>query len=333
MADPRALTVSAAVTSTNAVRYLGDQIDSILAQTRLPDQVVVADAGSTDGSQELVRAYVERTRAAGLPVEWTILPSQPTPLDANMARTYAACTGDVVVVCDHDDVCLPDRFAHAVEMFAARPELLLVHCEAEIVDSDGATVSTSMLRTEGVTADELAQYRAGEGFRVLVRRFLAHGATAALRRDLLDLVPPVPHGFRTDAWLALLAAATGGVALDERPGLRYRTHPTNTSGGVRRRGVGEKLRMLREPGGERNARLLARAEALVAGLDAIRPHVQDWAYELAVDNLRHERVRSRYPRNRLLRAPHVLRTASGGAYDRLARGRKDVLLDLLQPIG
>ncbi len=333
MTVPHALTVSAAVTSTNARRYLGDQLESILGQTRLPDQVVVADAGSTDGSQELVRSFVERTRAEGLPVEWTILPSEPTPLDANMARTYAACTGDVVVVCDHDDVCLPTRFAHAVELFAARPELLLVHCEAEIIDPDGATVSTSMLRTEGVTPEELAQYRAGEAFRVLVRRFLAHGATSALRRDLVHLAPPVPRGFRTDAWYALLAAATGGVALDERPGLRYRTHPANVSGGVRRRTAGEKLRMLREPGGDRNARLLARAGALVDGLDALRPHVQDWAYDLAVDNLRHEQARSRYPRNRLLRAPYVLRTAAGGAYDRLARGRKDVLLDLLQPAG
>lgn len=326
------LTISAALTCYNAEATLGEQIDSILGQTRLPDEIVIGDAGSTDGTHDVIAAAVERTRAARLPVRWVVLPSERHLFSANIVRVFGACTSDVVVVCDHDDVCLPDRFANVDQLFSQRPDLLLAHCEAEIIDDAGGVTSPSLLRTGAVTPAELAQYRAGEGFRVLVRRFIAHGATTALRREFVGSVPPVPEVVHYDAWYALLAGAMQGVALDERPGLRYRVHRANLSGGVRKRSPWEKLRMLRVPGARRNAVLLDRAQALVDGLDAVRPRVADWAYDLATENLRYQQARARFPRNRVLRAPHVIRQAGSGTYGRLGRGSKDVLLDLVQPL-
>lgn len=325
--------LSVALSSYNAERYIGHQVASILAQTRLPAQVVVGDAGSTDGTLGLIEEARRRSALAGHDIEWTILDSRRLQLDDNMARIYAACTGDVVVVCDHDDVCLERRFADVAEVFAADPDLLFVHAESEIIDSDGRVTSTSMFETEGFTQPELDLYRTGQAFRVLVRRFLAHGTTSAFRRSLVDDLPPIPAGLHHDAWYALIAAAMGGVSVDERTAVQYRVHASNLSGGVRRRGRVEKLRMLTRPGAQRNARLLQEAEALVAGLDAVRPRVLDWAYELAVERRRHERLRARLPRNRLIRAPRVLREAATGAYDRVGRGRKDVVLDLVQPLG
>jgi len=333
MSGPAGITLSAALSCYDAREHVGAQLDSLLTQTRLPDEIVVGDAGSTDGSQAVVADAIARARAEALPVRWVVLPSERHLVDANMARIYAACSGDVVVVCDDDDVCLPGRFADVAELFTARPDVLLAHCEAEIIDADGAVTSSSLFRTEGLTPAELELYRAGQGFRVLVRRFLAHGATTALRRTLVELVPPVPATMHADAWYALLAGAMGGLVLEERPGLRYRTYPGNSSGGVRRRSRREKLAMLMAPGGRRNERLLARARALVDGLDAVRPLVADWAYELAQAKLRHETARAAYPRHRVARAPFVVREAALGAYSRFGRGRKDVLLDLVQPAG
>ena len=240
----------------------------------------------------------------------------------------------MIVACDHDDVCLPMRFEHVAEVFAADPRLQFVHCEAQVIDEQGAVTAESLFETESFTAAEREMYARGEAFRVLVRRFMAHGATAAFRRSLVELCPPIPEGQYYDSWYGLLAAAMpGGAAVDVRPGLQYRVHRSNLGGGVRKRGLAEKARMLLAPGAERNRRRLAQSEALVAGLVAIRPHIADWTLDLAQEQLRHRRVRDGLPVNRIRRAPVVLREARTGAYGRVSRGRKDVLLDLVQPLG
>ncbi|WP_028047319.1 glycosyltransferase [Cellulomonas sp. URHE0023] len=325
------VTLSVALSSYNAVGYLPLQIDSILTQTVLPQQIVFGDAGSTDGTVDVIADGVRRAEALG--IDCVVLPSERLLVTPNMARILAACSGDVVVACDHDDVCLPQRFEHVAEMFSADPPLQFVHCEAQVIDEHGAVTSESLFATGSFTAGERDLYARGEAFRVLVRRFLAHGATAAFRRSLFDLCPPIPAGGYYDSWYGLLGAAMpGGAALDARPGLQYRVHQSNLGGGVHRRGLAEKTRMLFAPGSDRNRRLLAQSEMLMTGLQAVRPHVADWAFDLAQERLRHQRVRSGLPVNRLRRAPVVLREARTGAYGRVSRGRKDILLDLVQPL-
>jgi hypothetical protein len=130
-----------------------------------------------------------------------------------------------------------------------------------------------------------------------------------------------------------MASAMTRFSFDDRPSIRYRVHQANVSGGVKGRSRREKLRMLLEPGSERNDRWLRRTSAVLDGVEHVRSGVPDWAYDLAVASAQHQEVRSAYPSNRLRRAPMVLRHAMSGAYQKSARGYKDVLLDLVQPRG
>jgi Glycosyl transferase family 2 len=324
-------TLSAALSLHNSGKYIRPQLDSILTQTRPPEQIVVGDDGSTDGSIDHVYAAVERSRELGLEIEWTILDQTKVGAKNNMERIIAACTREVVVICDHDDINLPKRFEEVAEKFAARPGLYVLCADAEVIDSDGVTTAPSMFAASVLNPVELAQLHSDEAFRLLVRRMVAAGASTAFRKSLRDIISPRREPLHYDAWYSLLAAAMMGFAIDDRPAIRYRVHRSNASGGVRRRTRLEKFRMLLEPGGERNATLLARTEAVLAGVEAIRDRVPDWAYDLAAGSAQHERVRTSYPTNRILRAGHVMREARTGAYERFARGRKDVLLDLVQP--
>lgn len=330
MPDPD-VTISVALAFYNSRPYLREQLDSILTQTRPPDEIVVGDDGSTDGGMEDVLDAKRRAEELGLGIRWTILDPNRVGLQPNKVRICAAASGDVIVFCDSDDICLPDRFERIAELFAADPELLFLHTDAEIIGADGELRSTSMMTTQSFTPEERAQYAAGESFRVLVRRFVAHGAMTSMRRSLFEAAPPLPPTWHLDAWYALLGAACGHLTFDDRPSIKYRMHTSNSSGGVRRRGAREKLAMLTKAGGERNEKLLLQSRSLLAGIDAMGGRIRPWARDLAAANLRHEEVRSRYPSNRVLRVPFVLREAATGRYGRLARGRKDVLLDLLQP--
>lgn len=328
------VTVSVALSVYDAAHYVGEQLRSVLAQSVLPTQVVVGDDGSTDGSVEVVAALRDDAVARGLDITWTVLDhSRHLGFRENMRRTLAACTGDVVVVCDHDDVCLPDRLGRVLAWFAEHPQHLMVCTDAVVVDGTGATTAPSMMARRQLSAGEQALLRSDRAFELLVRRFVAEGTVSAYRRELLEMVPPCPEAVVYDAWLALLASAMERFGYDERPSVLYRSHGANLSGGAATRTRADKLRMLLEPGGDRNERWHSRTAAVLAGVQSLGSDVPGWAYELAAASARHQEVRARFPVNRALRAPFVLRHAASGAYSRSARGYKDVLLDLVQPVG
>src|SRR5262245_51579199 len=54
--------VSCIVPVFNGDRYLGETLDSILAQTYRPLEILVVDDGSTDGTAPVVASYADRIR-------------------------------------------------------------------------------------------------------------------------------------------------------------------------------------------------------------------------------------------------------------------------------
>ena len=322
--------VSVAMRVYNSSRFVGEQLASVLAQTSPPDQIVVGDDGSTDDTLDIVRGLVDDANRSGAGIELTILSSEHIGKKLNLERTLAACDGDILVVCDHDYGCHPTRFERIREEFARRPDLMCLHGEAEIIDGDGAPLGRRLTEAQLVTAQERERYAAGEAFEVLVRRNIVTGATAAFSRALVPIALPHPPDWIFDEWLGIVAASMGALGFMPDAQLDYRLHGSNEAGVGRT--TGQKAGMLLQPGTSRNARLLSRAQELCAQLEELGPRVPPHRRALAKAKLQHERRRSRMPRNRLLRAAPVLSAAATGAYGRLARGRKDVLLDLVQPL-
>ena len=48
------------VTSYNKVDYLIESVDSVIAQTLRPHEIIIADDGSTDESRDAIHAYTDR---------------------------------------------------------------------------------------------------------------------------------------------------------------------------------------------------------------------------------------------------------------------------------
>src|SRR5678815_3268727 len=51
------LTVSVIISSYNYERFIGQTIESVLAQTRPADEVIVVDDGSSDNSTDVIRSF------------------------------------------------------------------------------------------------------------------------------------------------------------------------------------------------------------------------------------------------------------------------------------
>ena len=211
----------------NGETYLRDQIESILIQSPPPDELVIGDDGSVDGTVALIR---ELTRHSPIPI--TMIGGDHVGLRLNVQRTIEACTGDVIALADQDDVWLPGKLAAIHEAFLA-DEVTLWFSDAELTYETGQMMGERLWQRVNLTPDGLS---ADVGAQDTLRRLLVGqtvaGATMAFRATLRNLVLPLPPElegeeplYLHDGWITVLAWLLGRHVADPRTRILYRRHP------------------------------------------------------------------------------------------------------------
>jgi glycosyltransferase involved in cell wall biosynthesis len=106
--------ISCIIPVFNGERYLAEALDSILAQTYRPIEIIVVDDGSTDGTRELVASYGDQVRYL-----W-----QPNSGPATARNQgLSAASGEFVAFLDADDLWHPEKLERQLARFDARPDL------------------------------------------------------------------------------------------------------------------------------------------------------------------------------------------------------------------
>jgi len=117
--------VSAIIVVRNGEAFLGEAIESILAQTYGDWDLLVVDDGSTDSSAEIVRRYAQRDSGR------IRLLAHPGGANLGIAASrnagIAEARGRHVAFLDADDVWLPEKLAEQVAILDSDPELGLVY--------------------------------------------------------------------------------------------------------------------------------------------------------------------------------------------------------------
>ncbi|HEX7324178.1 MAG TPA: glycosyltransferase family 2 protein [Rhodanobacteraceae bacterium] len=323
-----ALTTSVVLCTFNGARFLEAQWGSLLAQTRLPDEIVVRDDASIDATPALLAVLQRRAAAAGVRVRLS-RNADNVGYVANFESALRDASGDVLLLCDQDDVWHADKVASLLGVFERRDTLQLLCSDAQRIDAVGAPLPGALFDVLKVSAAERRTIHAGGGFGVLLRRSLATGATIALRRQLLSLALPIPAGWVHDEWLAIVAAARDGFDCVEARLIDYRQHAGNQLGMADRSGAA-KLSGLLLPGAVMLDAAIARNAALQARLDALGAQVPEAHRRQADDQLHHLHARQRIVAARWTRPARILRELWRGGYGRYAAGWHDALRDLLR---
>jgi GT2 family glycosyltransferase len=120
--------VSVVIPTYNCGEYICASVESVLAQTHRPIEVIVVDDGSTDDTRERLRAYDGRIR-------YIYQANRGVPTARNVA--LAAAGGDVIALLDADDVCAPRRVERQLNLLSAHPNVGFVACRAPIMDLEG----------------------------------------------------------------------------------------------------------------------------------------------------------------------------------------------------
>lgn len=109
--------VSVVMTVRDGERYLVEAIDSILGQTRPPDEVVVVDDGSTDGTHDILSGYGDAV---------TVRRQAPLGTFAGVNHGLRVASGEFVGFLDADDVFVPDSIEVRLAEFDAPPDVDIV---------------------------------------------------------------------------------------------------------------------------------------------------------------------------------------------------------------
>lgn len=319
--------MSVALASRNGAQFIDQQLESILAQSQMPDEIVLCDDDSSDDTVAIAR------RRVGSALPLTVLVNRPAlGVTANFERAVTACTADLIALSDQDDVWPADRLATLRGQFESQPDLLLLHTNARLVDVNGVPLGSTLFEALEVSAAERAHIHAGFAFEALLRRNLVTGATTVFRRELLEQALPFPRGWVHDEWLGIVASAVGRIDVFEEPLLDYRQHGGNQIGAERLGILGKFRRVVSEPRTERNARLQANFALLADRL----ARLEGVSLERTIatrEKAEHERVRNSYPVSRWRRIGPVVREHATGRYAFSAHGTTDMVRDLLQPVG
>jgi len=116
--EVRRLRLSVIMPALNEAAAVDATIGSLFAQTRLPDEIIIGDGGSTDGTGDLVRAWDSRQ---GVCVRCVPNPARFAGGGRNVAAAVA--TGDLLVGMDFGNLAAPGYLAAMEAAFLADPHL------------------------------------------------------------------------------------------------------------------------------------------------------------------------------------------------------------------
>ena len=117
--------VSVAMAAYNGEAFIEAQIASILPQLEEGDELVISLDPSKDRTAEIIEGFADsRIR---------LLPGLGEGVQKNFENALRHCGGEILFLCDQDDVWAPDKVESVLSVFAARDALLVLH-DAQIAD-------------------------------------------------------------------------------------------------------------------------------------------------------------------------------------------------------
>ena len=234
----------------NGEAFIAEQLSSLQAQSAASRiQLLVRDDGSSDATVSIIES----------------LDLAPLAVSVQSGANLGACASfaalaklapdgfGTIMLCDQDDVWLPDKVAIAARALAA------TEAAGPALYCGRSTITDQALNPIGLTDDAPR----GPSLRNALFQNIAPGHTMAFNQALLTLFRDTidSRALMHDWWLYLLATALGTVVFDPAPQANYRLHTANevgyTTGPVQRLTSGL-TRLFRE---DRSA-LTRQAEAL-----------------------------------------------------------------------
>ncbi len=324
--------ISVAMCTFNGALHLYSQLSSIAQQSRLPDEIVICDDGSSDETLEILDSF---SRNSGL---YTRIFVSKTTLGTreNFSKAISLCSGDVIALSDQDDVWNPMKLATLEQHFSDDPSLGALFSNAELINQHSESLGRTLWDAVEFDSAERMAIRSGKGLERLIQGNFVTGATLAFRASWKTLLLPIPSGWIHDHWIATLLSAVSKIDFDTNRLIKYRVHPSQQIGvQIHKTGKAGYHFLIRIFRRLRNSHHTQYLQASRRGNDVATRLKILAAFDCSDAIVRcqyisaHHELRGRLPRSKLKRIFFVAREALSGNYFLYSKGIKSILRDLI----
>jgi glycosyltransferase involved in cell wall biosynthesis len=321
--DPK---LSVAMCTFNGARFVGAQLASIAAQDRPPDELVVCDDGSSDGSVEIVQEFAQLARFSTR----LVVNDRNLGSTKNFEKAISLCQGAIVALADQDDVWYRHKLGRIEQAFLRSSEIVSAFSDADLIDDDSHPLGGRLWPSFSFDRSEQLEFAKGCALNVLLKHPVVTGASMAFRRQYFDLLAPIPAKQIHDRWISFLLATQGKFAVISDRLMQYRQHRDQQLGpGPRTLWERTKRARLTKPSFyfdeiERLCEFRERLEEYGTPSSNAERALQEIGRKIS-----HLEHRARLPSMRVARIPGVIRQSFNGYYWRYSTGWSSIAKDLL----
>lgn len=218
--------ISVAMCTYNGGRFLEAQLNSIREQTRLPHELIICD----DGSSDATAAIVERFAAT---VSFSVrFHRNPVNLGStkNFEQAIQWCRGEIIALCDQDDIWTPDKLAVLSAVLDEQPGVAGVFSNASLIDEKNMPLPGDLWSRLGFTPSRQRRFNPQGAPAVLIHSDVVTGATLLFRSSWLPSLLPIPTEWVHDGWIALLLASMAELRAIPACAMSYRIHDAQQVG-------------------------------------------------------------------------------------------------------
>ena len=218
------MTVSVCMGTYNGETYIEQQLNTILRQTKAPEEVILCDDGSTDSTVSIIEQFIRKN---GLNGKWKLYRNKINKgYPSNFYYACSLCNEEIVFLADQDDIWKNDKIEKMCRVMEENPRAKSICCKFNLMDEKEQEIHSIMAPTHAHETGEVRNVSIEEVF----YKCQWPGMVMAYRRDWYESWTKGNYQIPHDFLIAARAAEEGGFFQLDETLAYHRRHDHNTGG-------------------------------------------------------------------------------------------------------
>lgn len=223
--------ISVAMAVYNGEKYIEKQLISVLNQTRLPDEVIICDDGSKDKTVNIIEKFIDKYSLSN----WKLYSNKKNVgFSKNFYGSIKKTTGDIIFLCDQDDIWHEDKIKKMEKLFVADKKIKTLVSSFNLINENGMGINIKLSNKK--SNNNIIKYKVKSKLEKVSKGTIflyniSPGCTMAFTKDIKDIYLKNTNCSCIHDWeISMLAALLGGLYYLDLPLIDYRIHSENAVG-------------------------------------------------------------------------------------------------------
>ena len=226
--------LSVAMCTYNGSKFIKDQLNSIINQSRLIDEIIIYDDCSTDATVAIINEYIEKHPG----LIQLFQNKKNLKSTKNFENAISQCTGDYIFLADQDDVWDYYKVEKIIAKFEGNETLEGIFTNGKLINDFNETIPNTDMWESFCFFEKNLEKPVDLLCLLKHHANMVTGATLCIKKSIVDLILPFPDltkkKFYHDEWIALILASRNSLGYINEYLISYRIH-SNQQIGVNRK--------------------------------------------------------------------------------------------------